>query len=154
MNNSAKWIRKQYRTGWAFLITGGLVAIAGALLPVWISATTFNTRIVTGVGIFLIGVGLSYLIRYRAARREPLTGARMANEANDERSRMLRARAGNRAYWVSTALAYGGLMWVSFAANGSLPHLSEDALWYFLAAVVIIPFGVYAIGLTREEERE
>ena len=37
---------------------------------------------------------------------------------------MIRARAGNRAYWVSTVIVYAGLMWVSFAASGSLPALS------------------------------
>ena len=44
-------------------------------------------------------------------------------------------------------------MWVSFAANGSLPELSPDALWFALAAVVILPFGVYAASLAYDQGR-
>ena len=43
-------------------------------------------------------------------------------------------------------------MWVSFAGNGSLPMLSDDALWFALAAVVVIPFGVYAVSLAYDQQ--
>lgn len=32
---------------------------------------------------------------------------------------------------------------MSFAANGNLPALRGDVLWCFLAAAVLMPFGVY-----------
>lgn len=154
MKNENKWMKNQYRAGMGFLIAGIFTAAAGALLRMWISTDVFNLRIITGVGILLLGIGFSFLFRYWSARREPAMGMRMANEAADERNRLLRARAGNRAYWVSTAMAYGGLMWSSFAASGSLPPMTDDAVWFLLAAVVMVPFGVYAAGLAWEQNRE
>jgi hypothetical protein len=75
----------------------------------------------------------------------------MAAEERDERSLMIRNQAGNRAYWVSAALVYLGLMWASFAANGDLPELSNDLLWYYLAAGFVIPFGVYAVSIVIDQ---
>ena len=37
--------------------------------------------------------------------------------------------------------------------GGSLPPLSPDALWYYLAAGVILPFIVYAISLKVDQDR-
>jgi hypothetical protein len=48
-------------------------------------------------------------------------------------------------------MAYAVLMWVSFTVRGSLPELSPDALWFFLAAVVVVPFGVYAASLIYDQ---
>ena len=103
----------------------------------------YNFRIITGLGILLAGIGVGYLVRYGAALKDEQSARRLTVEERDERTVLIRARAGNRAYWVSTALVYIGLMWASFAANGSLPALTGDALWFFLAACVLIPFGVY-----------
>ena len=44
-------------------------------------------------------------------------------------------------------------MWESFAANGNLPALSGNALWYFLAAAVLVPFGVYAGSILIDQRR-
>jgi hypothetical protein len=76
---------------------------------------------------------------------------RLTVEERDERTVLIRTRAGNRAYWVSTALIYLGLMWVSFAANGSLPALTGNTLWFFLAAGVLIPFGVYITSILVDQ---
>jgi hypothetical protein len=74
-------------------------------------------------------------------------------EEHDERTVLIRARAGNRAYWVSTALVYLGLMWASFASSGSLPVLGGDALWNFLAAAVLIPFAVYVASMMVDQRK-
>lgn len=42
-------------------------------------------------------------------------------------------------------------MWASFAANGSLPPLAGDALWFFLAACVLVPFGVYVASILIDQ---
>ena len=136
------------------LAAGALLALLGIALPGWIGDEVFNTRIVTGLGILLIGVGISDWIRYQALRKDTPEAARMFNAERDERIRMLRAKAGNRAFWVMMALAYAGLMWVSFASNGSLPKMSAEALWWFLAGLVVLPFGVYAVGLVIGERKE
>jgi hypothetical protein len=129
-----------------------VVAIAGILLPRLAGDLPFNERIITGLGILLSGIGIANLVRYGAVRRDPQAARRLAGEERDERTQLLRARAGNRAYWVSAPLAYALLMWVSFAESGSLPYPSPDLLWYMLAALVVVPFGVYALSLMYDQQ--
>jgi ABC-type uncharacterized transport system permease subunit len=152
MNKHIEWISHKLWLGRIFLIAGLLVGVAGIALPRVISDLQFNARIITGLGILLLGIGIAYLVRYGAARRDVQAARRMVSEERDERMQSIRARAGNRAYWASTALAYIGLMWVSFAESGSLPPLSGDAFWYLLAAVVVLPFCVYAGSLIYDEK--
>lgn len=152
MNNNVKWINRQVRLGWIFFAAGAVLAITGILLQRGVADVPFNARIITGVGILLLGIAVSYLVRYWTARRSPQAAARMMSEERDERNQLIRGRAGSRAYWCSAILAYALLMWVSFASNGSLPALSEDALWYVLAGLVILPFGVYAASLAYDQQ--
>jgi hypothetical protein len=151
MNNYRDWINRQMRLGWIFVAAGLLVGVFGIVLPRLTGEPGFNTRIITGLGILLLGVGAAYLLKYGAVRRDQQAAKRLASEERDERTQMIRARAGNRAYWLSAAMSYAGLMWLSFAANGSLPAPSPDALWFFLAAVVLLPFGVYAGSIVYEQ---
>jgi hypothetical protein len=90
-------------------------------------------------------------VRYQAALKDSASARRLTVAELDERSVKIRTLSGYRAYWVSTGLVYTGLMWASFAANGSLPDLSGDVLWYFLAAGVVIPFGVYITSVMIEQ---
>lgn len=152
MNNNLKWINRNVRLGWILLAAGLVVAVVGILLPVLIADLPFNGRIITGLGILLLGIGTSYLMRYSTARRDSQAALRMISEERDERIQVIRARAGNRAYRVSTAMAYAGLMWVSLAESGSLPALSTDLLWYFLATVVVVPSGIYIASLLYDQE--
>jgi hypothetical protein len=152
MDKKTVWMRQQLRLGQIALAAGLVLAITGIFLQLLPGGLPFNARIVTGLGILLVGVGIGYLVRYGAARRDPTAARRLASEAADERSQMIRARAGHRAYWFSTAIVYAGLMWVSFSANGSLPVMSQDALWYFLAGAVILPFIVYAASLVYDQQ--
>jgi ABC-type uncharacterized transport system permease subunit len=153
MNNRLKWINRQIQLGWALLVAGLVIAVVGILLPRLAGSLSFNPRIITGLGILLLGIGTAFLVRYGAARRDPQAALRLASEERDERMRLLRARAGNKAFWVSAAMAYAVLMWLSFAGSGSLPQPSLDTLWYALAAVVVVPFGVYAASLAYDQGR-
>ena len=91
-------------------------------------------------------MGFGSLIRYGAALKNEGSARRLVVEEADERTVLIRARAGNRAYWASAAFIYIGLMWASFAANGELPALAGNVLWFFLAAAVLVPFGVYIVS--------
>jgi ABC-type uncharacterized transport system permease subunit len=147
------WINRRLRLGWMLLVAGLIVAVIGILLPVLAGDLPFNARIITGLGIVLLGIGVARLVHYGAVRRDARAARRLIAEERDERTQILNARAGNRAYWISAALAYGGLMWVSLSDNGSLPPLSADALWYFLAALVVVPFIVYIASLLYDQQR-
>lgn len=151
MDNRTKWISTRIRTGWTFLWAGVLVGASGIFAELQYAGLSYNYRIITGLGILLAGIGVGFLVRYKAAMKNEESARRLTVEERDERVVLIRARAGNRAYWVSTLLVYIGLMWASFAADGSLPALIGDALWYFLAAAVVIPFGVYVTSVIVDE---
>jgi hypothetical protein len=151
MDNRSKWIRTRIRMGWMFLAAGVLVAVAGIFAELQFTNLSYNFRIVTGLGILLSGIGIGYLVRYRAALKDEQSARRLTVEERDERTVLIRTRAGNRAYWVSSAFIYIGLMWASFAANGGLPDLSGNVLWFFLAAGVLMPFGVYVTSILIDQ---
>jgi ABC-type uncharacterized transport system permease subunit len=152
MDKHIEWINRQLWLGRILLIIGLIVGVTGILLPRLVSGLPFNPRIITGLGILLLGIGVAYLVRYAAAGRDVQTARRLVSEERDERMQIIRARAGNRAYWVSAVMIYSGLMWVSFAESGSLPPLSTDALWYFLVAAVVLPFVIYTASLMYDQK--
>ncbi|MEN4013066.1 MAG: hypothetical protein AB1453_07235 [Chloroflexota bacterium] len=151
MSNSTNWIAARVRLGWIMLAAGLLTGFTGAWAPAQFAGLPFNFRIITGVGIFLVGMGAANIVRYRAALKDERSARRITIEEHDERSLLIRHRAGYRAFWAAFVLVYSGLMWVSFAADGSLPEMSADALWYFLAASALIPMGVYILSMVVDE---
>lgn len=153
MGNSTQWIKSKVRMGCMFLAAGALVAVVGIFIQLEYAYLPYNTRIITGLGILLIGIGVASLVRYGAALRDELSARRLTVEERDERTVLIRARAGNKAFWVSTGLIYFGLIWASFAVNGALPALSGDTLWFFLAACVLIPFGIYIISILIDQRK-
>jgi hypothetical protein len=152
MDNRTSWIVARVTLGWIFLVAGVLVGSLGILMEISYSYVPFDFRLITGLGILLAGIGVGFLIRYRAALKDEQNLRRLTAEERDERTVMIRNRAGNKAYIVSAIMIYSGLMWTSFAANGSLPALAGDALWIFLAASVVVPFGVYVASILLDQK--
>ena len=153
MDNRKNWIATRVTLGWIFLVTGVLVGSLGIFMEISYSYVPFDFRLITGLGILLAGIGVGFLIRYRAALKDEQSRRRLTAEERDERTAMIRTRAGNKAYIVSAVLVYIGLMWTSFAANGSLPALAGNALWFFLATCVVLPFGVYVASILIDQQR-
>ncbi len=151
MNNQTKWISNRIQIGRITLAVGVIVAILGIIAESRFSDLSFNFRIITGLGILIIGIGVSILIRYGAAVKDEQSARRLNVEERDERTVLIRTRAGNKAYWVSAALIYIGLMWESSASFSNLPVLAGDTLWFFLAASTLIPFGVYIISFLMDQ---
>jgi len=146
-----KWIETRIRLGWTFLI-GGIITIgSGIIIEHQYYDSPYNLRLIAGLGILLTGIGIAYLVRYRATQKDEQSLRRVHAEERDERTALIRARAGNRAFWCSSAIIYAGLMWESFAANGSVVGLVGDVLWYYLAAAVLIPFGVYLLSILVDQ---
>lgn len=152
MDNRKQWIATRMRIGGLLLAAGLLVALAGIVAEILFEFPSDNYRIITGLGILMIGIGVGYLVRYGAALKNEESARQLSAEERDERTVLIRARAGNRAYWVSAAVIYGGLMWTSFAINGALPALSGDVLWTFLATAVLVPFGVYSLSILIDQK--
>ena len=66
----------------------------------------------------MVGIGIGTLVHYRAGLKDEQFARRLTVEEWDERTVLIRAGAGTRAYWVFAALTYIGLMWTSLAING------------------------------------
>jgi hypothetical protein len=152
MSKQSSWILARVRLGWLLLVLGIVVAVAGIVAKLVSPPPPFNERIITGVGILFLGVGIAYLVRYHAALKDENSAKRLTAEERDERAVFIRSRAGNRAFWVSTGLVYIGLMWSSFASRGDLPALDGDTLWFFLAGAMLVPFIVYIVSLFLDEQ--
>jgi len=151
MSRDARWLGRERRAGRLLAVAGALVCVAGVMLEAFGKNLPFDARLVTALGILLAGMAIGRLVRSGLLARDPAAAQRVRVQEGDERSLALRHRAGTRAYYTSAAITYALLMWTSFAHNGQLPALSADALWYALAAAVIVPWGAYIASLIYDQ---
>jgi len=143
VNTYQALLGRRRRAGWALGAVGILACATGVALQATRPTLAFDPRLVTGLGILLLGLGVANLLRGGLARPSSEASRRLGVEELDERNVAIRRLAGSRAFIVSAALTYLLLMWVSFASNGQLPALSPDALWFALAAAFVAPVIVY-----------
>lgn len=151
MNTYQALQSRRRRAGWALGAVGILSCATGVALQATRPALTFDPRLVTGLGILLIGLGVASLLRGGLAESSSEASRRLGVEELDERNVAIRRLAGSRAFIASAALTYLLLMWVSFASNGQLPTLSADALWYALAAAFVVPVIVYLASMIHSQ---
>ncbi len=85
MNKRLNMINRLRRRGTVMLAAGALLALLGIALPGWIGDEVFNTRIVTGLGILLIGSRDFGLDSVPGAAKDTPEAARMFNAERDER---------------------------------------------------------------------
>lgn len=151
MNTQEALLSRRRRVGWAVGALGVVSCAAGATLQAMRPSLPFDPRLVTGLGILLVGLGIAALLRGGLPNPSSDTARRLGIEELDERNVAIRRLAGSRAFIVSAGLTYVLLMWVSFASNGQLPTLSPDALWYALAAAFVVPVLVYLSSLIHSQ---
>lgn len=108
MSDSTGWVEARVRRALILLGAGAVLFLAGGALQRWAPGLPFDARIVSGLGILLLGVGLAQYITYHGARGDPKAASRKMIDERDERNVLLRARAGHRAFWVSLGLGYHG----------------------------------------------
>lgn len=153
MDEQRAWIRGRVLTGWALGAVGVVVLAASLGLRAAGAFPGWNLGAVGGLGILAIGMGVGLVVQYRRALHDPAAAHRVIVAERDERVVAIKTRAGNRAWVVSAAMTWLGLMWASMAANGNLPNLAGDVLWWFLAAALGVPFLVYAGSITLDQHR-
>lgn len=143
MRKQADWSKGVLRWGEICAVLGAGMTVIGLILR----AATGNPgnlgKFITAGGLFIQFLGIASLAQYIYARRNPSAGRQMMINERDERMQSIRARAGYRAFWMSSGLTYALLMWVAFAGSVSLPKLTDDVLWFVLVGVVVVPFIVY-----------
>jgi hypothetical protein len=114
-------------------------------------ALPFDPRVVTGLGILLLGLAVGALMRGGVGARGTDATRRLGVEEQDERNVAIRRLAGSRAFPVSAALTFALLMWVSTSANSQVPELSPDGLWYALVASFVLPVLVYVVSVVQAQ---
>jgi hypothetical protein len=153
MRDQNKWLNSRIRIGWFFLVMGVLFILVGVYFEINYSYIPYNVSIITGLGILWAGIGIGLVVRYMAVKKGEPSAKRLMVEEQDERNLFIRYRAGYRAFWVAIVLVYVVLMWFSMAANGSLPPIGKELLWYIQAGCVVIPFSVYIISFVMDQKR-
>ena len=144
------WVAEILKWGLITIALGVVMVVAGLVLPVIAGSLVFIGKLMTAIGLMLVGLGIVSLLQYAFVSRDPKAGKQMMVNERDERTQSIRDRAGHRAYWISSALAFAVLMWASFAGDIGLPALSGDVLWFSLATVVIAPSIVYITRIIYE----
>lgn len=145
MRDRDVWTRNIFVWGIACAACGLVLTLLGLILP------NILGRFSLATGLVLLGLGIVSLLQFLYLRRNPKAGGQMMIQERDERMQMIRARAGNRAYGISSALAFFALIWVAFAGDVGLPVFSSKAAWFSLVAVVVIPYMVYAGSIVYEQ---
>lgn len=153
MADRTTWLRMRVRAGWMLLACGILAFAASVALTRANPDFPWNLRTLGGAGIVAGGLGVGLLVRYRPAMADGEIARRLMVEERDERAVQIRQRAGQRAYWASAILVFGGLMWASFASNGDLPALEGDLLWNCLAVAFLVPMFVYLGSVIVDDRR-
>lgn len=153
MSDQNKWLNNRIRIGWFFMGLGVLFILVGVYFEINYSYIPYNISIITGLGILWAGIGIGLVVRYMAVKKGDPSAKRMMVEEQDERNQFIRYRAGYRAFWVAIILTYVILMWLSIAANGSLPPIGKDVLWYLQVACVVIPFSVYIFSFMIDQKK-
>jgi hypothetical protein len=153
MNDQTKWLNKKIRTGWFFIGLGILFVLVGVYFEINYSYIPYNVSIITGLGILWLGIGIGLVVRYMAGKKGEQSARRLMVEELDERNQLIRYRAGYRGFWVAIVLVYIILMWLSMAANGSLPPIGKELLWYLQVGCVVIPFAVYLTSVLIDQKK-
>jgi hypothetical protein len=147
MHNQTNWTKGILTWGLVVISLGLVMAVVGLILPGLVTGLDFIGRLLIAIGLVLIVLGGVSLMQYAYVSRDPRAGKQMMINEQDERMQWIRARAGQRAFWISSSLAFAVLIWASFASDVGLPTLTGNALWFSLLAVVVVPYIVYIIGI-------
>jgi hypothetical protein len=151
MRNQTNWTKGILMWGLVLVGLGVVVAVVGIILPGLVNGSVLSVGLVPGISIILFVIGIVSLAQYAFIRANPTAGQQMMIQERDERLQLIRARAGHRAYWISSSLAFFVLIWTAFAGDVGLPTLSGNTLWFSMVAVVVVPFIVYVGNIAYEQ---
>jgi hypothetical protein len=154
MKSMEKYKKRNRLFARLFLTAGIITAAAGIFLERTRFLVGIDPRLVTGLGILLLGLSLSAWMRYFSAGSDPKAALRQLNAESDERMTAIKNQAGQRGFWTALAIIYALLMWESLTSNGALTVLSPDARWYWLAAAVVVPLVVYITSVIQGNRTE
>lgn len=136
--------------GWICVGLGVSLFLIGIALRTFLSGTIADTRILEGIGILLIGVGIIPLSRSISARRDPLGARRSQLAESDERAVSFRNKAGFNAFLFSMVVNNAVLITYSALTRG---QPGFDPIWFTLIFLAVAPIIVFA-GVMVWQNRE
>jgi hypothetical protein len=132
---------------------GVLVVLVGGAVILAVGDRGRGGHVILAIGLVLVVMGGVALGRAAYYQRNPQVGRQVQLNERDERMILIRTQAGNRAFWLSSALTFALLMWASFPADFGLPSLTLDRTWFALAVTVVTPLLVYVGGIVYGQSR-
>ncbi|GEM_PF-1818439 len=154
MQNKPTNVNRQIILGWLLLGIGGVCFLIGvAFFEIPRLNIIPATKLVSGLGILIAGLGVGQLVKYAPARVSAQTAKRIMIEDQDERLQTIRLRAGNKAFEITSAVSCIGLIvYSSLNVQGESASL-YDGMWYYLVFLFLLSVGVYGISLARYQNK-
>lgn len=138
-----------YSKGLIGLSAGILVLVGGFILRNMATSLAPFLKLIEGIGFFIVLVSIMALIKVRVQNRDPQVARQARIESQDERLQLIRSRSGNNAFFVSQVLIYLALL----ISGQFVTPISQDLVWFTLAAIVIVSWAVYVGSLVVYEKR-
>ncbi|MEW6504035.1 MAG: hypothetical protein AB1457_08750 [Chloroflexota bacterium] len=135
---------------WLLLIVSLNMILAGVLIRVLAPQLQLNPYMIISIGLIFAGTASINLIKFKLLRQEPAQMHEWSVYEKDERVQMIRWRAGNTAFITLMVVLFLSLILFSITSS---PQTGVDALWYFLAFLVVFPMAVYCWQVLRLQKR-
>lgn len=142
--NKPEKMPAEVRFGWALLLIGVVLVVAGLIFRQLLNDAGPLGRLVMTFGIFLGGWGLVSLNKNLLTFRDPRAARRLAIEAQDERSLSIRNKAGYESFVFALVISAVGLLIYSVLSQD---QKGFDLLWWYLAFLVVGPGVFYVVRL-------
>jgi hypothetical protein len=139
-------IKKSPRSlfGWAGVVGGILLFLAGLGLRLYLPGSIADTRLLEGLGILLIGWGVIPLVQTIKSLINPLSARRERLAESDERATILRNQAGFDAFLF--AIVANSILLVVYSAF-TRGQTGFDPIWLGLVVLVVSPIIVFSVTL-------
>jgi hypothetical protein len=142
-------LKRRIRQGTVMMGLGVFLLVLGIIYPLIFPASLLNWKCIGGFGILLFGWGGISLARYRLAYRDPEMAHRTIVEGQDERNIAIRNQAGFMAFLFVTLIGSFALVIYSVTTR----DLTKDALWFYMAFMVIAPSAFFVGYLVWLQKR-
>jgi hypothetical protein len=153
MNSLNEKLTTRIRFGGWLAGTGVAAGLVAGVLMWQLPDYAFYLNFVATTAFVLAGTGVGLAMRYRAAQKGDVQARRLVSAEFDERSTLLRSRAGYRAWWLSFGLTASLLFWLLAARLGWAFPLQPGVVLALLALCVLAPLAVYLGSFWWESRR-
>ncbi len=135
---------------WLLLIVSLNMILAGILIRILAPQLHLNPYRIISIGLIFAAIAGANLIKLNLLRHHPAHVQEWAVYEKDERVQMIRWRAGNTAFIALMEVLFLSLIILSITSS---PQAGVDALWYFLAFLVVFLMAVYYWQVLRLQKR-